>query len=121
VHGLDVMIYGAMLVLFILSVAGIGLMISSVCANQQQAILGVLAFAVPTVLMSGFATPVENMPLVLQWLAEAIPLKHFLIVVQGTFLKALPPVAVAREALAMALIALVTLGAATVLVKSRLQ
>ncbi|CAM5233257.1 ABC transporter permease [Rhodanobacter lindaniclasticus] len=63
----------ASLVLFILSVVGIGLMISAVSATQQQAILGAFAIGVPAVLMSGFATPVENMPVALQWMAQAIP------------------------------------------------
>ena len=58
------------LLLFILSVVGIGLMISAVSATQQQAILGAFAIGVPAVLMSGFATPVENMPTLLQWLAQ---------------------------------------------------
>ncbi|HET8941102.1 MAG TPA: ABC transporter permease, partial [Rudaea sp.] len=78
------------LLLFILSVVGIGLMISAVSATQQQAILGAFAIGVPAVLMSGFATPVENMPMVLQWIAQAIPLTHFLVIVEGTFLKAMP-------------------------------
>src|SRR3546814_8146288 len=77
------------LILFILSVVGIGLMISAISATQQQAILGAFAIGVPSVLMSGFATPVENMPMLLQWLAQAIPLTHFLIIVEGSFLKAM--------------------------------
>lgn len=111
----------ACLALFILSVVGIGLTISSLCSTQQQAILGTFTVAVPAVLMSGFATPVENMPDVLQWTAEAIPLKHFLIILQGSFLKALPPAEVFRHAWPMALTALVTLGVATLFVRSKLQ
>jgi len=72
------------LLLFILSVVGIGLMISAVSTTQQQAILGAFAVGVPAELMSGFATPVENMPMLLQWLAQAIPLTHFLIIVEGS-------------------------------------
>lgn len=109
------------LVLFILSMVGIGLMISSVCSTQQQAILGTFSFGVPTVVMSGFATPVENMPLFLQWLAQAIPLKYFLIIVQGSFMKALPPSEVLAQAWPMALIALVTLTTAVLFVRSKLQ
>ncbi|HPF58814.1 MAG TPA: ABC transporter permease [Candidatus Competibacteraceae bacterium] len=109
------------MLLFILSIVGVGLMISSICATQQQAILGAFATGVPMILMSGFATPVENMPAVLQWVAEAIPLTHFLIIVQGTFVKALPAADVAAQAWPMAVTALVTLSAATVLVRSRLQ
>ncbi len=109
------------LMLFILSVVGIGLMISAVSATQQQAILGAFAIGVPAVLMSGFATPVENMPTLLQWLAQAIPLTHFLIIVEGSFLKALPPGDVLASLWPLAAIALVTLTMATVLVRGRLQ
>ncbi|MFA7440998.1 MAG: ABC transporter permease [Sphingomonadaceae bacterium] len=109
------------LLLFILSVVGIGLMISAVSATQQQAILGAFAFGVPAVLMSGFATPVENMPMLLQWLAQAIPLTHFLIIVQGSFLKALPPGDVFASLWPLAVIALTTLTIATLFVRGRLQ
>lgn len=109
------------LLLFILSVVGIGLMVSSVSATQQQAILGAFAIGVPAVLMSGFATPVENMPTILQWLAEAIPLKHFLVIVEGTFLKAMPASDIIANTWPLAVIALVTLTMATVFVRSRLQ
>jgi ABC-2 type transport system permease protein len=111
----------ASLVLFIFSVVGIGLMISSVCQTQQQAILGTFAVAVPIVLISGFTTPIENMPDWLQWIACASPLKYYLIIVRGTFLKALPPPDIFANAWPMALIALVTLSAAIAIVKRRLQ
>lgn len=109
------------LLLFILSVVGIGLTISSVSATQQQAILGSFAIGVPAVLMSGFATPVENMPVVLQWLAQAIPLTHFLVIVEGTFLKAMPASDIAANTWPLAVIALVTLTLATTFVRNRLQ
>ncbi|CAM5569125.1 ABC transporter permease [Eoetvoesiella caeni] len=109
------------LVLFILSVVGIGLMISAISATQQQAILGGFAIGVPAVLMSGFATPVENMPTLLQWLAQAIPLTHFLIIVQGSFLKALPLGDILASLWPLAIIALVSLTMATVFVRERLQ
>ena len=109
------------LVLFILSVVGIGLMLSSVCATQQQAILGVFSIGVPLILLSGFATPVENMPDWLQLVAQANPLKHFLIIVQGTFLKALPGSDVFANAWPMAEIALFTLTLANLIVRRRLR
>ncbi|MGQ9424732.1 MULTISPECIES: ABC transporter permease [unclassified Gilvimarinus] len=109
------------LMLFILSVVGIGLMISAVSATQQQAILGAFAIGVPAVLMSGFATPVENMPPLLQWLAQAIPLTHFLIIVEGSFLKAMPPGDILTSLWPLVFIALVSLTMATVFVRGRLQ
>jgi ABC-2 type transport system permease protein len=109
------------LLLFILSVVGIGLAVSSLCQTQQQAILGTFTVVVPVILISGFATPVENMPQVLQWLAEASPLKHFLVIVQGTFLKAMPPADVFANAWPLAVIALVTLSVALLFVSRRLE
>jgi len=109
------------LALFILSVVGIGLMISAVSMTQQQAILGAFALGVPAVLVSGFATPVENMPLVLQWLAQAIPLTHFLVIVEGSFLEAMPAQDILGSLWPLALIASVTLTMATLFVRGRLQ
>lgn len=109
------------LFVFILSVVGIGLMISSVSQTQQQAILGTFAAAVPLVLLSGFATPVENMPIVWQWIAEADPLRHFLVIAQGSFLKGLPPAVVWDRIWPMLLIGAVNLTAAFLFVQRRLE
>jgi len=113
-------VYGA-LVLFILSIVGVGLMISSISRTQQQAILGAFAAGVPLVLLSGFATPVENMPPALQTLAQADPLKHFLVIVQGSFLKSLPPGVILETLVPIVLIAAVTLTGALVFVRGRLE
>jgi len=111
----------ASLMLFILSMVGIGLMVSSICQTQQQAILGVFSVAVPLVLISGFATPVENMPDWLQVIAEGSPLKYYLIIVRGTFLKALPPADILANVWPMAVIAVVTLSSASVIVRRNLH
>ena len=111
----------ASLVFFILSIVGIGLMLSAICQTQQQAILGTFSIGIPTILISGFATPVENMPAVLQAVAELSPLKHYLIIVQGSFLKALPPSEVLANAWPLAAIAAVTFSMAVVFVQRRLQ
>ena len=89
--------------------------------TQQQAILGAFALGVPMILISGFATPVENMPTVLQWLSELVPLRHFLVIVQGSFLKALPAADVLSHLWPMAVIAAVSLVVATIFVRSKLQ
>lgn len=109
------------LMLFILSVVGIGLMVSSICQTQQQAILGTFSVAVPIILISGFTTPVENMPGWLQVISQASPLKYYLIIVRGTFLKALPPAEIFANAWPMAAIALVTLTSAIVIVRRNLH
>ncbi len=109
------------LMLFILSVVGIGLMVSSVCQTQQQAILGTFSVAVPTVLISGFTTPIENMPDWLQFIAQGSPMKYYLIIVRGSFLKAMPPADILANAWPMAVIALVTLSTAIIIVRRTLH
>lgn len=109
------------LLFFILSAVGIGLMISAISSTQQQAILGAFAIGVPAVLMSGFATPVENMPLVLQWLAQVIPLTHFLVIVQGSFIKALPTSVIFAHLWPLIVIAAVSLSTAVIFVRGRLN
>jgi ABC-2 type transport system permease protein len=111
----------ASLALFMLSVVGLGLMISALCQTQQQAILGVFIGTIPMILISGFATPVENMPIWLQYCAELVPLKHVLIIIHGCFLKSWELSDVLTHAWPMALIALVTLTLAAVVVRRRLQ
>ena len=109
------------LIMFITSVVGIGLMISSICQTQQQAILGTFSVIVPLILLSGFATPVENMPQALQYLAEANPLKHFLIIVQGSFLKNLSFEMVIANSWPMFVIFTITFSLAVIFIKGRLQ
>ncbi|MEP5763450.1 MAG: ABC transporter permease [Halieaceae bacterium] len=111
----------ASLLLFLFSVVGLGLAISAFCQTQQQAILGVFIGTIPMILISGFMTPVENMPVWLQVAAELSPLKHMLIIIQGCFLKSWGVAEIWPHAWPMLLIALVTLSFATVVVKSRLE
>lgn len=75
------------LISFLFSIVGIGLFISSISATQQQGILGAFVLVVPYILMSGFATPVENMPTWLIPITDFISLKYFLILLKGVFLK----------------------------------
>lgn len=73
---------------FLLSTLGLGLQVSSLVKTQQQAMLVAVFFLmVPFIMISGFVFPVENMPYAMQFAAEAIPLRHYLIAVRGIFLK----------------------------------
>jgi ABC-2 type transport system permease protein len=75
--GSFLLLYFSMIV-FVSAIAGVGLFISSLSQTQQQAILGSFVFMSPAVLLSGFATPIENMPGWLQILTYANPLRYFL-------------------------------------------
>jgi ABC-2 type transport system permease protein len=112
--------YVAMTV-YLLAVVGIGLFISSLALTQQQAILGTFAFMVPMVLLSGFASPVENMPDFLQTATLANPLRHFIVIVKGVFLKAMPAAEVLPRIVPLAILACVTLSAATWLFRWRTE
>lgn len=74
-------------VVFLFSMSGIGLFISSISNTQQQAILGSFIVMLPSFLLSGFATPISNMPAWLQTFTDFIPLKYYLELIKGIFLK----------------------------------
>lgn len=118
-RGSITLLYAAMIV-FLTSVVGIGLFISSLASTQQQAVIGLFFYMMPAVLISGYATPVENMPDWLQWLAETDPLMHFIVICKGVFLKDVPAPVIAAHVWPMAMIAAFTLSAAAFLFRRRL-
>lgn len=94
---------------FILSTVGIGLFISAVSKTQQQAILGAFIFMIPAISLSGYASPVENMPVWLQYATEMNPMKHMLISVKGLFLKDMSFGLIWQNTWPLFIIALITL------------
>jgi len=119
-RGSLVLLYGSAL-FFLAATVGIGLFISSLCATQQQAILGAFLFVAPATLLSGYATPIENMPGWLQTATLANPLRHFLIVTRGVFLRGMPLGEVATNTVPLFFIAVVTLSAAAWLFRKRME
>jgi ABC-2 type transport system permease protein len=109
------------LLLFLLSTIGVGLMISSLARTQQQAILGAFLFVVPAIILSGFATPIANMPAWVQDITLADPMRYFLNIVRGVFLQDIPARLVLDLLWPMALIASVTLTSSAWLFRHRLQ
>ncbi len=74
--------------LYLLSTLGLGLLSSSLSSTQQQAMMTTtFFFMLPMIYLSGFIFPIENMPTVIQWVTYAIPLRYFLVIVRGIFLK----------------------------------
>lgn len=73
--------------LYLMTCLGVGLLISTVSATQQQAMLTTFLFFQPAVLLSGFMFPIANMPKVIQWLTLFDPLRYFLVILRGLFLK----------------------------------
>lgn len=73
--------------LYLMTTLGVGLLISTVSSTQQQAMMSTFFFYFPAVLLSGFMFPISNMPTVIQWLTYLNPLRYFLVIIRGVFLK----------------------------------
>lgn len=73
--------------LYLLSVLAMGLLISTLCRTQQQAFATNFFVLNPMFILSGFSFPIHSMPEVLQWMTYLDPLRYFLVIVRGTFLK----------------------------------
>jgi len=74
--------------LFVLTTLGLGLFVSTVSKTQQQAMMTAqFFFFMPFIFFSGFTFPIENMPQVIQYITYAIPLRYYIVIVRGLFLK----------------------------------
>lgn len=72
---------------YLFTTLGIGLYISTISSTQQEAMMSFFLFYIPTFLLSGFAYPIGNMPQVIQWFTFINPLRYYLVVIRGIFLK----------------------------------
>lgn len=72
---------------YLIPVLSVGLFISTILKTPQQAIMASFFFLMPAILLSGFVTPIENMPQAFQYITYANPLRYFLVILRGIFLK----------------------------------
>jgi ABC-2 type transport system permease protein len=119
-EGSLILLYGSMVV-YLFAVIGVGLFVSSMAKTQQQAILGAFVFMVPAMCLSGFASPVENMPDWLQYATLANPIRYYVLIVKGIFLKDVPASVVFSNVWPMAIIGLVTMSSAAWLFRHRME
>jgi ABC-2 type transport system permease protein len=108
------------LALFLLSAVGMGLFISSLAVTQQQGLLGAFLFMVPAVILSGFATPIANMPEAVQYFTLLDPLRYFLIILRKVFLEGVSFDILLHQFWPMAVIGVASLAAASWLFRHRL-
>lgn len=104
----------------LLAITGVGLFISSVCNTQQQAIIFVMIFMMPAVLLSGFISPIEDMPLFLQYLTYLNPVRFFMVLSKGIILKGMGLDAVIQNLIPLIIIATLTLTLAARTFKRKL-
>jgi len=90
--------------LYLLSTLGVGLFISTVSATQQQAMMTAFFFMLPAFMLSGFVYPIANMPVGVQWLTYLNPLRYYLVIIRGVFLKGLGPQTLWPHLLALAVL-----------------
>ena len=110
---------GLGMLLFLLAVIGIGLSISAIAATQQQGLLGVFMFMVPSIILSGYATPIENMPPLIQDLTYLNPLRYFLVITRGVCLEGYHINNLWSQYWPLAVMAIFTLTTATWLFRAR--
>ena len=95
--------------LYLLSTLGVGLLISTVSATQQQAMMTAFFFMLPAFMLSGFVYPIANMPKVVQWFTYLNPLRYYLVIIRGVFLKGLGPQVLWPHMLALTLLGMTML------------
>jgi ABC-2 type transport system permease protein len=104
----------ALSLVFLLSTLGLGLFVSTISQNQQQAMMtSVFFFVTPMIYLSGFVFPIENMPAGIQSLTYLIPLRYYLVIVRGIFLKGVGLEVLWPQALALLAWGIAILGLAT--------
>lgn len=110
-----------MSVIYLMCTLGLGLFVSSISNTQQQAMLTTtFFFMMPMIYLSGFVFPIENMPAWIQQVTYLIPLRYFLVILRGIFLKGVGLETLWPQALAMFAWGAVVLGLATLRSSKRL-
>jgi ABC-2 type transport system permease protein len=122
----EVPLKGSVLLLIALSLAyilctlGLGLFVSTISDTQQQALITtVFFFLVPMIYLSGFIFPIENMPAAIQPVTYLIPLRYYLVIVRGIFLKGVGLETLWPEAAALLLWGLTALALAVLRLQKR--
>jgi ABC-2 type transport system permease protein len=122
----DIPIRGSFLLLFfctalyLMTTLGVGLLISTVSRTQQQAMMTTFFFFMPTILLSGLMFPIANMPRVIQWLTYLNPMRYFLVIIRGIFLKGVGVDTLWPQMMALTVIGLGTLWLASTRFKKTL-
>lgn len=120
IKGSLLLLFGAT-ALYLLSTLGIGLFISTVSKTQQQALMSTFFFYLPAVLLSGFMFPIANMPEAIQYLTYVNPLRYYLVVIRGIFLKGNGPAVLWPQMLALALLGAAVFSVSTLRFRKRLE
>jgi len=112
IRGSFVLLVFAMSV-YLMTMLGVGLLISTVSGTQQQAMMSTFFFFMPAVLLSGFMFPIANMPAPVQWLTYLNPMRYAMVILRGIFLKGVGLSILWPHIAALAVMGVMTLGVAS--------
>jgi ABC-2 type transport system permease protein len=108
----SLLVLAAGTVLFLLCCLGIGLLISTMCSTQQQAMVSAFFFLMPAIIFSGFSSPIASMPTWLQTISYIDPLRYFLVILRSVYLKGTGFDVLWPQMAALATLSVVILGTA---------
>ena len=115
------LLFGLCLI-FLLNTLGIGLFVSTIAKNQQQAMMtAVFFFMMPMIFLSGFVFPIENMPILIQHITYLFPLRYFFVIIRGMFLKGLGIYELWDEGLALLIFGLIILSLSALRFRKKLN
>lgn len=107
--------------LFLVSTLGLGLFVSTLANTQQEAMLTTMFFLLPAMFLSGFLFPLAGMPWYLQAFSYVVPLRYFLVITRGIMLKGVAIDVLQNEVFALAVFAVIIMGAAALRFRKRLD
>lgn len=116
----SIILFFVSILISLMAIVGVGLYISAICNTQQQAILSVMTFMMPAVLLSGFISPIEDMPIGWQYLTYLNPVRFFMVLSRGIFLKGMGIEDVIVNLIPLIIIATITLTLASRTFKRKL-
>ena len=116
----SIILFFVSILISLMAIVGVGLYISAICNTQQQAILSVMTFMMPAVLLSGFISPIEDMPIGWQYLTYLNPVRFFMVLSRGIFLKGMGISDVIVNIIPLIIIAAITLTLASRTFKRKL-
>ena len=108
-------------ILYIMCTLGIGLLISAISSTQQQATMSMFMIIFPLILLSGFAFPIANMPEVIQWITYINPMRYYLDIIVGVFMKGLYFDSLQNPTFALFILSILYIGSATLYLKRNLK
>lgn len=111
----------ALSAVFLFAILGQGLLVSTISRTQQQASVTSQLITIPAFLLSGFIFPVSSMPAAMQWVTYVVPLRYFLVIVRGIYLKAATLADLWDQVIGLAILGAVIFGAAILRFHKRLE